>query len=67
MGKKVEREICASTGKVMFPRKVEARTVANFRMAKGAEYLRPYECQHCGQWHLTSKRDRNESRRPEKV
>lgn len=52
---------------VMFPRKVEARAMANFRMTKGAGYLRPYECPHCGQWHLTSRRDRNEIRGPEEV
>lgn len=58
-GKKVERYICGRTGKVMFPRKVDARTSANFRMAKGADPLRVYECEHCGQWHLSrEKRER---------
>lgn len=38
--------------------KKTAQTVVNYRMKKGAEYLRYYECGFCGGWHVTHKEKR---------
>lgn len=55
-GVKVEHDKCG--GKIRFPKKVDAVTVANFRMKNGAEYVRAYSCPACFGWHLTKSPDR---------
>ena len=60
-------ETCSQTGKICYDKR-EAETVRNVRLkpqrgrgkrkrSKTPKFLRIYECEHCGCWHLTSARN----------
>jgi predicted Zn-ribbon and HTH transcriptional regulator len=46
--------ICARTGKNTFGTLGQAEQVAQSASERGLQ-TRPYRCQHCGFWHLTTK------------
>lgn len=46
---------CPNGGKYSYATRGDARR-ANRLMAKSGPRLRPYQCPHCPDWHLTSQR-----------
>lgn len=38
-----------------WPSELLARNYATLQLWKGGDATRPYRCDYCGQWHLTSK------------
>jgi len=51
-------EMCATTGKRMYPTEAEAKATAKHQMSQkqpASLQLRTYRCLYCDAWHLTSK------------
>ncbi|MGJ0393016.1 MAG: hypothetical protein ACR650_09700 [Methylocystis sp.] len=47
------RDFCAATGKVAYPTRKRARLAAEAVSRKGGgQAAHPFECAHCGEWHI---------------
>lgn len=55
--KKKPRKLCFHTGKICYPTQTDANNELELISIRGPVWraeCRSYQCQHCGDWHLTS-------------